>query len=63
MVLAGEYTKCPEETCCTAIFSFTNNKRTGLRSKLGLRGKRPATDTLRFRPVVTVWIEIERKKK
>jgi hypothetical protein len=63
MILAGEYTKYPEETCCTANFSITNSKRTDLGSKLELRGKRPATDALCFRPIITVWIKVERKKE
>jgi hypothetical protein len=63
MILAGEHTKYPEETCCTANFCVTNSKRIGLGSKLGLRAKRPATDALRFRPVITVWVKVERKKK
>jgi hypothetical protein len=63
MILAGECTKYLEETGCTTNFSVTNSKRTGLGSKLGLRGKRPATDALRFRPVITVCIKVERKKK
>jgi hypothetical protein len=63
MILAGKGTKYPEETCCTANFSSTFSKRTGLRSKPGLLGERPATDALRFRPAITLWIKVERTKK
>jgi hypothetical protein len=63
IILAGKSTKYPEETCCTANFSSRYSKQTGLGSKPGLLGERPATDALRFRPVITLWIEVERKKK
>jgi hypothetical protein len=62
-ILAGEYAKYSEETCYSANFSVTNSRRTDLGSKLGLRSKRPETDALRFRPVITVWIKVERNKK
>lgn len=63
MILAGENMKYLEETCSTANFSATNSKQTSLGSKPGVRGDRPATDAQRFRPVIAVWIKVERWSK